>query len=140
MAKHFQLCHFQSMRHSSHLRWLCAWIAILGMLSSPLAAAPAMAHGSKVALTELHQQASMLAQPGHDADACCVTHQSGKTLDDCGTTACVSAASCMAKCAPGTAQWATKPGRDAFDVRFLPFDETTAALYGPEPPIEPPRS
>ncbi len=130
------------MSHSSHLRWLFVWIAILGMLSSPLAAAPAMdlAHGSKAAFSELHQQASMFAAPGHDADACCVTHQSGKSLDDCGKTACVSAASCMAKCAPGTAHWAARSGRDAFEVRFLPFDEATAALYGPEPPIEPPRS
>lgn len=120
----------------SHFRWLFAWVAILGMLSLPLATASAMhaEHGSTV--MDLAQQGPVLTSP--DADPCCATHPSGKM--DCGKIACVGAASCMAKCVPGTVALIAKTASAAFGIRPVPSNEATVALYGPEPPMEPPRS
>jgi hypothetical protein len=128
------------MSYLSHLRCLFAWIAILGMLSLPLATAQAMGfeHGSMTTVMDLSQQD--LALTASDTDPCCVTHKAGKTLNDCGKIACVSAVSCMAKCVPGTVALITKAARNVFGAQVAPFDEVTIALYGPEPPLEPPRS
>lgn len=125
------------MRRLSHLRWLFAWIAILGMLSLPLAAATAMAadHG-RTATVDLAQQGPVLTVP--DSDPCCAAHQFGTT--ECGKVACVGAVGCMAKCVPGTAALITKAATKAFGSHLIPSDEVTVALYGPEPPMEPPRS
>ena len=109
------------------------------MLSLPLATAQAMdvGHGAMTTVMDLsHQDQHLTAS---DADQCCATHKSGKTLNDCGKIACVSAVSCMAKCVPGTAAQITKAARDVFGAQLVPFDEVTVALYGPEPPLEPPR-
>lgn len=126
----------------SLIRWLFAWIAILGMLSSPLAAARAMDsdHGSATAVTDLVDQAQILMSQNADTDACCTIHQSGKTVNDCGKLACVGAASCMAKCVPGTVALFVKAASAAFGSRLVPSNDVTVALFGPEPPMEPPRS
>lgn len=120
---------------------MLAWAAILGMLSLPLATAQAMDfdHGSMTTVMDLSHNDQVLTSS--EGDPCCVAHQSGKkTVNDCGKIACVSAVSCMAKCVPGTAALVAKASGDAFGAHIIPSDEVTSALYGPEPPMEPPRS
>lgn len=127
----------KSMSRLSSLRGVFAWVAILGMLLLPLAAATAMPseHGST---TVIDLQGPVLTAFAPDTDPCCATHQSGQT--DCGKFTCAGAASCMAKCVPGTAAPATKATGTAFGGVLVPYDEMTVALYGPEPPMEPPRA
>lgn len=142
LADRLSLCHVIAMGHLSRLRWMVAWVAILGLLSLPLAAAQAMHfdHGSMATVADLAQQDPIQSALSSDADPCCVSHQSGDTINDCGNTACVGAASCMAKCVPGTAALIAKAASAAIGSHLVPSDDVTAALFGPEPPMEPPRS